>query len=135
MDKIVHTRARWSIWPIGVRGASTAGTEGSPWSRRAAAHSVPPVGIRWSPETQPPKLTLGEWLCIVRTRAGISRKELAADLGVSGALVSQWEGDDSLPNVEQFRDITELCAGDWLWEMVKNGDLLMGPEAKDVRAR
>ena len=72
---------------------------------------------------------------IVRTRAGISRKELAADLGVSGALVSQWEGDDSLPNVEQFRDITELCAGDWLWEMVKNGDLLMGPEAKDVRAR
>ena len=93
------------------------------------------MGIRWSPETQPPKLTLGEWLCIVRTRAAISRKELAADLGVSGALVSQWEGDDSLPNVEQFRDITELCAADWLWDAVKDGDVLMGPEAKDARVQ
>ncbi|HEY4402950.1 MAG TPA: helix-turn-helix transcriptional regulator [Acidimicrobiia bacterium] len=93
------------------------------------------MGIRWSPETQPPKLTLGEWLCIVRARAGISRKELGADLGVSGALVSQWEADDSLPNVEQFRDITELCAAHWLWEAVKDGDVCMGPEAKEVRAR
>jgi DNA-binding XRE family transcriptional regulator len=109
--------------------------EGSPWSGRPAAHSVPPVGIRWSPETQPPKLTLGEWLCIVRARAGISRKELGADLGVSGALVSQWEADDSLPNVEQFRDITELCAAHWLWEAVKDGDVCMGPEAKEVRAQ
>lgn len=93
------------------------------------------MGIRWSPETQPPKLTLGEWLCIVRARAGISRKELGADLGVSGALVSQWEADDSLPNVEQFRDITELCAAHWLWEAVKDGDVCMGPEAKQVRAQ
>ena len=88
-----------------------------------------------TPEAQQPNLTLGKWLCIVRTRAGISRKELAADLGVSGALVSQWEGDDCLPNIEQFRDITELCAAEWLWETVKNGKVLMGPDAKEIRAR
>jgi transcriptional regulator with XRE-family HTH domain len=82
-----------------------------------------------------PKLTLGEWLCIVRSRAGISRGELAVDLGVPGLLVLQWEGDDRLPNIDQFRDLTELCGADWLWEAVRNGKVLMGPEAKAVRAR
>jgi transcriptional regulator with XRE-family HTH domain len=82
---------------------------------------------------QQPDLTLGEWLCIVRTRAGLSRRELAADLGVSGALVSQWEADESLPNIEQFRDIAELCVAEWLWETVKNGGVVMGPDAKEVR--
>jgi transcriptional regulator with XRE-family HTH domain len=82
---------------------------------------------------QQPDLTLGEWLCIVRTRAGMSRRELAGDLGVSGALVSQWEADDNVPDIEQFRDITELCAAEWLWETVKNGDVLMGRDAKEIR--
>ena len=87
-----------------------------------------------TPDAGQPNLTLGEWLCIVRTRAGISRKELAADLGVSSPLVTEWEGDDCLPDIEQFRDITELCAAEWLWETVRNGNVLMGPEAKGIRA-
>src|SRR5919204_6734106 len=51
------------------------------------------------PDARVPMLTLGEWLCIIRSRAGISRKDLAADLGVPGLLVIRWEGDDTLPNI------------------------------------
>lgn len=87
------------------------------------------------PDAPPPTLTLGEWLCIVRSRAGMSRNELAADLGVPGLLVTRWEGDDTLPNIDQFRDITELCGAGWLWEAVRNGKVPMGSEARAVRAR
>jgi hypothetical protein len=55
-----------------------------------------------------------------------TRQELAADLGVFGAVVSQWEADETLPNIEQFRGITELCAAKWLREAVRNGDVLIG---------
>jgi transcriptional regulator with XRE-family HTH domain len=85
------------------------------------------------PEAQQPKLTLGEWICIIRSRAGVTRQELAADLGVFRVVVSQWEADETVPNIEQFRDITELCSARWLWETVRNGDVLIGPEAKEAR--
>ncbi len=80
-------------------------------------------------------LTLGEWFCIVRSRAGLSRKELAADLGVPGLFVTRWEGDDAAPTIDQFRDITELCGAGWLWEAVRDGKVLMGSEARAVRGR
>jgi ribosome-binding protein aMBF1 (putative translation factor) len=90
--------------------------------------------MSYTPDAQLPKLTLGEWLCIARTRVGISRNELAADLGVPGLVVIRWEEDRVLPNIDQFRDITELCGAEWLWEAVRNGKVLMGSEARAVRA-
>jgi transcriptional regulator with XRE-family HTH domain len=77
--------------------------------------------MRQTPDAQQPKLTLGEWLCIIRSRAGMSQKELAADLGIPRPLVSAWERDNSLPDIEQFRDVAELCGSAWLWETIKNG--------------
>jgi transcriptional regulator with XRE-family HTH domain len=64
--------------------------------------AVPAGGLR--PES------LGEALCLLRRRAGITRNALAAAAGLSGAALSTYENDASAPSAAALRRLTRALA-------------------------
>ena len=54
--------------------------------------------------------TLGEALCLLRRRAGISRNDLAAASGISGGALSTYENDASMPSAAVLRRLTRALA-------------------------
>jgi transcriptional regulator with XRE-family HTH domain len=72
--------------------------------------------------------SLGEALCLLRRRAGVTRNALAAAAGMSGAALSTYENDASAPSAPALRRLTRAladcldCDVAKLWEQL--GDLL-----------
>ena len=54
--------------------------------------------------------TLGEALCLLRRRAGITRNDLAAAAGVSGGALSTYENDASMPSAAVLRRLSRALA-------------------------
>lgn len=72
--------------------------------------------------------SLGEALCLLRRRAGLTRSALAAAAGMSGAALATYENDASAPSGVALRRLTRAladcldCDVAQLWEQF--GDLL-----------
>ena len=50
----------------------------------------------------------GNYIYTLRTRAGLSQSELAAEIGVSNKAVSKWERDISCPDVTSLPKLAEV---------------------------
>lgn len=78
----------------------------------------------------PPSWTIGDYLWKARKLAGLDQKDIALAIGVSRPLVSKWERDQGVPNIQQLRSWAEACGAQWLWTVVARSrcfSLLDGP--------
>ena len=50
----------------------------------------------------------GNYIYTLRTRAGLSQSELAAEIGVSNKAVSKWEVGKAKPSIEAIRKLANL---------------------------
>lgn len=76
-------------------------------------------------------MTLGQRLCQLRSRAGLSQDALAERLGVSRQSVSKWETDGSVPELDKLVRLSQVF-GVTLDELVKGTtDAPSGSEANN----
>ena len=62
-----------------------------------------------------PEWTLGDRIWKARRTAGMEQSDLADACGVSRALVSMWERDQSEPRVSQLEAVADLTGIDFGW--------------------
>lgn len=53
-------------------------------------------------------MSLGNSLAAARKKSGLSQEEVAEKLGVSRQTISKWEGDDTLPDIQQSKKLALL---------------------------
>lgn len=85
-------------------------------------------------EIPEPMWTLGDKIAKARRNAGLEQADLAANVGVSRALVSKWERDLSEPTVSQARSIAAATGVSFEW-LSRSGwtSLNAVPEPADPR--
>lgn len=68
------------------------------------------------PAFDDPDFTVGNRIAKRRRDLGIDQETLAREVGVSRPLVSKWERDKSLPDVDQARKLAQTlqCSFGWL---------------------
>jgi transcriptional regulator with XRE-family HTH domain len=67
--------------------------------------------------TRVPEPTFGWYLREARVRAHFKQEELAVKVGISRPVLSNWERDESVPDISQLQRIVEACDALWLWEV------------------
>lgn len=76
-------------------------------------------------------MTMGQRLCQLRSRAGLSQDALAERLGVSRQSISKWETDASIPDLDRLVRLSEIF-GVTLDELVKGtADASSGSDANN----
>lgn len=75
-----------------------------------------------------PDWSLGDYIAKARRTAGLDQADIAATCGVSRALVSRWERDQSEPTARQLLRIVELTGAQYLtdpqnWKLMNTIDL------------
>lgn len=65
--------------------------------------------------TPTPIWTLGERMWKARKDRGLEQSDVAKAVGVSRALVSRWERDQSEPGIHQLRKFATELSVDWSW--------------------
>lgn len=65
--------------------------------------------------TTPIHWSLGDRLAKARKVAGLEQSEIASVLGVSRALVSQWENDKAEPRLSQVAAFAEMTKQPFVW--------------------
>lgn len=75
-----------------------------------------------------PLWTLGDYIAKARRTAELDQADIAATCGVSRALVSRWERDQSEPTARQLLQIAELTGAKYLtdpqnWKILTRADL------------
>lgn len=73
-------------------------------------------------EVMTPSWTLGDRIAKARSHAGLEQIEVAEACGVSRALVSRWERDQSDPGVGKLQALADLTGVDIAW-LVDAGSL------------
>ena len=67
-------------------------------------------------------MTLGKRIAAARKKARMTQKQVADAFGITGSAVSEWERDESVPEVEKLSQLVHILKTTAHWLLEGNGE-------------